>query len=149
MFEYCIAKKDHLYKILELYKQLHPEENPIDINKANIIWENIENNNIKYFIAIDKENIISTCYLAIIPNLTRNGRSIGFIENVITNDKYRKMGIGKKIIKMAVEYGKQNNCYTIILKSNVKRTEAHKFYEKCGFNGNSKKAFELKFEEYN
>jgi hypothetical protein len=28
--------------------------------------------------------------LAIIPNLTRDGKSNGFIENVITDEKYRK-----------------------------------------------------------
>ena len=106
----------------------------------------IEKNNIKYFIAIHNNKIISSCYLAIIPNLTRNGRSNGFIENVITNENYRKKGIGKRIIEMAIEYGKQNNCYKIILQSSFKRKENHIFYEKCGFDGNSKKAFEIRFE---
>jgi GNAT superfamily N-acetyltransferase len=132
--------------ILELYKQLLPEENPIDIILANNIWKEIENNNIKYFIALDENKIISSCYLAIIPNLTRNGRSNGFIENVVTHEKYRKKGIGRKLIEMAIEYGKQNNCYKIILQSNRKKEGSHIFYEKCGFNGNSKRAFEIRFK---
>ena len=66
--------------ILELYRQLAPEENPIDIATANNIWEEIEKNKIKYFIAIDGDRVVSSCYLAIIPNLTRNGRSNGFID---------------------------------------------------------------------
>ena len=49
MIEYSIAKKEHLPMILELYKQLIPEENPIDIIVANKIWEKIDNNGIKYF----------------------------------------------------------------------------------------------------
>jgi len=61
--------------ILELYKQLLPEEAPIDINMANKIWDKIEDNGIKYFIAIENGIIISSCYLAIIPNLTKNGMS--------------------------------------------------------------------------
>jgi GNAT superfamily N-acetyltransferase len=145
MIEYSIAKKEHLPMILELYKQLIPEESPIDIIVANKIWERIENNGIKYFIAIENNKIISSCYLAIIPNLTRNGKSNGFIENVITDEKYRKKGIGKKIIEMAIEYGKQNNCYKIILQSSYKRKENHIFYEKCGFDGDSKRAFEIRF----
>ena len=145
MVEYFIAKKEHLSGILELYKQLHPKEDIIDINKANKIWENINNNSIKYFIAIENKKIISTCYLAIIPNLTRNGQSIGFIENVITEEKYRKKGIGKKIINMTIKYGKQNNCYKIILQSSISRKENHIFYEKCGFDGDSKKTFEIRF----
>ena len=145
MVEYCTAQKEHLPKILELYKQLLPEEDSININEANKIWEKIEQNNIKYFIAIENNKVISSCYLAIIPNLTRNGRSNGFIENVITDEKYRKKGIGKRIIKMAIEYGKQNNCYKIILQSSFKRKENHIFYEKCGFDGDSKRAFEIRF----
>jgi GNAT superfamily N-acetyltransferase len=146
MIEYNIAKKEHLPMILELYKQLIPEEIPIDIDMANKIWEKIEDNGIKYFIAIENGIIISSCYLAIIPNLTRNGRSNGFIENVITDEKYRKKGIGKKVIDMAIEYGKQINCYKIILQSSYKRKENHIFYEKCGFDGNSKRAFEIRFK---
>jgi len=138
MIKYSIAEKENLIGIIELYKQLIPEEESININRANEIWEQVEKNNIKYFIAIDNCKIISSCYLAIIPNLTRNGRSNGFIENVITNENYRKKGIGKKLIEMAIEYGKQNNCYKIILQSSFKRKENHIFYEKCGFDGNSK-----------
>lgn len=145
MIEYSIARKEHLPLILELYKQLIPEEIPIDIKTANEIWEKIENSGIKYFIAIENGIIISSCYLAIMPNLTRNGKSISFIENVITDEKYRKKGIGKKVIEMAIEYGKQNNCYKIILQSSYKRKENHIFYEKCGFDGDSKRAFEKRF----
>jgi GNAT superfamily N-acetyltransferase len=145
MIKYSIARKEHLPKILELYKQLISEEIPIDINVANKIWEKIENSSIKYFIAVENGIIISSCYLAIIPNLTRNGKSNGFIENVITDEKYRKKGIGKKVIEMAIEYGKQNNCYKIILQSSYKRKENHIFYEKCGFDGDSKRAFEIRF----
>ena len=145
MIEYSIAKKEHLPMILELYKQLIPEESPIDIISANNIWEEIERNKIRYFVAMDGNRIVSSCYLAIIPNLTRNGKSNGFIENVITDEKYRKKGIGKKVIEMAIAYGKQNNCYKIILQSSYKRKESHAFYEKCGFDGNSKRAFEMRF----
>jgi hypothetical protein len=93
MIEYSIAKKEHLSMILELYKQLIPEENPINTNIANNIWEKIENNDVKYFVAIENNKIISSCYLAIIPNLTRNGKSNGFI------DKYIKMKNNRRNIK--------------------------------------------------
>jgi GNAT superfamily N-acetyltransferase len=147
MVKYCIAEKEHLPKILELYKQLLPEENPLNIDDANKIWEKIEKNGIKYFIAMDGEKIISSCYLAIIPNLTRGGKSNGFIENVITAEKYRRKGTGKNIVKKAIEYGKENNCYKIVLQSGIKRKGAHIFYEKCGFDGGAKKAFEIRFQK--
>ena len=144
MIEYGMARKEQLPGILALYKQLVPEEEPIEINKANEIWEKVEQQGTKYFIAADGDRIVASLYIAIIRNLTRGGNSIGFIENVITDTEYRRKGIGKKLIKMAIDYGKENNCYKIVLLSNVKRKEAHLFYEGCGFDGNSKRGFEIR-----
>lgn len=81
----------------------------------------------------------------IIPNLTRGGKSIGFIENVITDTEYRRKGIGKTVVKNAIEHAKAQNCYKIILQSGNKRTDAHKFYESIGFDGGTKRAFEIRF----
>jgi GNAT superfamily N-acetyltransferase len=145
MIKYTTAQKEHLPMILELYKQLNTDEEPIDINAANELWEKINQNNIKYFIAIENNKVISSCYLSIIPNLTRGGKSIGFLENVITDKNYRQKGIGKALINMAIKHGKENNCYKIILQSGFARKENHIFYEKCGFDGDSKRAFEIRF----
>jgi GNAT superfamily N-acetyltransferase len=81
-------------------------------------------------VAMDGERIISTCYIAIISNLSRNGRSIEFIENVITDENYRRKGIEKNIMKMSIKYAKENNCYKIILENKNKRKDDHKFNEK-------------------
>ena len=145
MIKYTIAKNEHLPMILELYKQLNAEEDPIDIHTANDLWDKINQSNIKYFIAIENNKVISSCYLSIIPNLTRGGKSIGFLENVITDKNYRQKGIGRALIRMAINHGKVNNCYKIILQSGSARKESHIFYEKCGFEGNSKRAFEIRF----
>jgi GNAT superfamily N-acetyltransferase len=145
VMEYCVGKREDLVNILELYKQLNPSNNDFSIENANKIWDKIENGNIKYFIAKDNGEIIASCYIIIVPNLTFNGKSIGYIENVITGEKYRRRGIGKKIMEMAINYAKEENCYKVVLQSGIKRTMAHKFYETIGFNGESKKAFELRF----
>ena len=144
MIEYGIARKEQLPGILALYKQLVPDDEPIDIDEANNIWEKSEGQGIKYFIAADGDRIVASLYIAVIPNLSRGGRSNGFIENIITDEEYRRRGIGKKLIKMAIEYGRENNCYKIVLLSSEKRKEAHLFYESCGFDGNSKRGFEIR-----
>ncbi|MDR1219246.1 MAG: GNAT family N-acetyltransferase, partial [Treponema sp.] len=117
----------------------------VNESAAKNIWNEIKKHNIKYYIAKDNGKIIGSCYICIIPNLTRGGKSIGFIENVITDKEYRRRGIGKRIIGNAVEYAKEQNCYKVILQSGNKRTEAHTFYESIGFDGESKKAFEIRF----
>ena len=145
MIEYGMARKDQLPGILALYKQLVPEDEPIDVGRANEIWEKSEQQGIKYFIAADGDRVVASLYMAVIQNLSRGGRSNGFIENIITDEEYRRRGIGKKLVKMAVEYGKENNCYKIVLLSSAKRKEAHLFYKDCGFDGDSKRGFEIRF----
>jgi GNAT superfamily N-acetyltransferase len=144
MIEYNELKENELSLLLDLYKQLNPNDDVINEFTAKNIWEQINTQNIKYFIAKDNGKIIASCYICIIPNLTRNGKSIGFIENVITDNDYRKKGIGKNIMENAIKYAKDQNCYKIILQSGNKRTDAHSFYESLGFNGESKKAFEIR-----
>ena len=144
MVEYGVLLDNELPSLLELYKKLNQDDNIINEITVKNLWENITNQNIKYFVAKENGNIIGSCYICIIPNLTRGGKSIGFIENVITDIKYRNKGIGKKIMANAINYGKEQNCYKIILQSGNKRADAHKFYESMGFDGESKKAFELR-----
>jgi len=146
--EYRTAKRTDLNEIMKLYKQLNPDDKEIEYKKALSIWDISESSNImKYFVALDSLTIVACCNIAIIPNLTRNGRPYAIIENVITDSSYRRKGIGKKIIENAIQYAKINNCYKICLMSNKKRKEAHIFYEDIGFNGNSKMAFEIRIEE--
>jgi GNAT superfamily N-acetyltransferase len=144
MIEYGVLLENELLSLLELYKQLNPEDNMINEFTAKNIWKNIETQNIKYFIAKGNGKIIASCYICIIPNLTRGGKSIGFIENVITDIEYRGKGIGKNIIKNAIRYAKEQNCYKILLQSGNRRTGAHGFYESMGFDGESKRAFEIR-----
>ena len=145
--EIGIATRDELFDLLELYKQLHPS---IDMfsdfpkTSANRIWNQIERDRVKYFIAKDEGKIIAACFIAIIPNLTYRGKSIGLIENVIVDEKYRRKGIGQRIMELALKHAKEKRCYKVILQSGMQRTDAHKFYEKLGFNDKITKGFEIR-----
>jgi ribosomal protein S18 acetylase RimI-like enzyme len=145
MIEYGILTENELLSLLELYEQLNPNDNIIDETTTKSVWEKIKTQNIKYFAAKENGKIIASCYVCIIPNLTRGGKSIGFIENIITDIEYRRKGIGKNVVKNAIEYAKEQNCYKVLLQSGNKRTNAHGFYESIGFDGKSKKAFEMRF----
>lgn len=144
--EFRELNKDDIPSLLELYVQLSNENDGFDIQKATKIWaEEIENNkNIHYFGAVENDKVLSTCYCVIIPNLTRGCRSICFIENVVTHKDFRKQGLARKVIEMAVETARKNNCFKVILQSGSGRKEAHKFYEDLGFAGDTKKAFDMR-----
>ena len=144
--EYRRLTEQDLPSLLELYKQLQPDDDS-SIEKSKLVWKKIENNpDIQYFGAIDNDKVVSTCYAVYIPNLTRNNRGICFVENVITDKDYRNRGLASKVIDMAISFAKEKNCYKVILQSGIAREEAHHFYESKGFNGDSKKAFDMRLE---
>ena len=134
-----------LESLLELYRQLDADDVAGPLEDSEKVWQEIESDpNIRYYGAVDDGKVVSTCYAVYIPNLTRGNRGICFIENVVTDQEYRKRGLASRVIDMAIAFAKERNCYKVILQSGISRTEAHRFYEKKGFNGSSKKAFDLR-----
>lgn len=136
-----------LRSLLELYKQLDADDHECSTEQYEKVWKEINANaDIQYFGAIDNGKILSTCYVVYIPNLTRGGRGICFIENVVTDKDYRRLGLASRVMDMAIEFAKDRHCYKVILQSGIARTEAHQLYENKGFNGESKKAFDLRLD---
>lgn len=137
-----------LPSLLELYRQLDADDAESTMEHSIEVWKEIERNpDIRYFGAVDGGRVVSSCYAVYIPNLTRGNRGICFIENVITDKEYRKQGLASRMIDMAVSFAKERHCYKVILQSGMSRTEAHRFYESKGFNGTSKKAFDMRLED--
>jgi GNAT superfamily N-acetyltransferase len=142
-------RKDELNKLLELYSFLNPDDIKAAGSDLEKTWSRIMENNDKfiYLVIEDNNKIISSCNISIIPKLTRGSRPFGIIENVITDPGYRRKGLGSKIIKEAIRIAKDANCGKVILLSNYMRAEAHKFYEKLGFDPNEKKGFVYTFKQ--
>ena len=142
--------ENDLESLIKLYEQLDGANGDFTAEDARKIWKaEIEGNRkIKYFGAVENGKVISTCYCLIIPNLTRLGSSIAFVENVVTDLEYRGQGLGRKVMEKAIDFARKNNCYKVILQSASFRKEAHQFYKNLGFDGESKKAFIMKLKDY-
>jgi len=139
------AVREDLPQIFALYQELQPDDPPTNEGMATAVWDKALDSGVTYFVAEIGGDVVATCYIAIIPNITRGCSPIGFIENIVTSASYRRIGIGKKLLKATVEYAKEQGCYKATLQSNSKRSEAHEFYKAVGFDGNSKRAFEIRF----
>lgn len=48
------------------------------------------------FVAEENGKIISSCVCVFIPNMTHNQQAYAFVENVITDEKFRKRGLAVK-----------------------------------------------------
>lgn len=56
-----------------------------------------------------------------------------YVSGIITNEDERGMGHGIRLMDHAVELVKAKGCKALVLDSGMPRTEAHRFYEKYGF----------------
>ena len=140
-----ISQKD-LDTLMDLYVQLSPINEGLPAQKRDEIWEQIQNDDkITYLGAYENDQLIATCFLTIIPNFSNQGRPIGFIENVVTDEKWRGKEVGSQLLKKAIELAKEQNCYKVFLESGITRTGAHDFYRSLGFDDTSKKAFIIRF----
>lgn len=50
------------------------------------------------------------------------------VNDLVTNNTFRSLGYGKKMLDWLKEECKKYNCSHLVLDSGVQRTEAHKFY---------------------
>ncbi len=80
----------------------------------------------------DKGDEIARAFLYILKN-DLHSKPFGFIEDIFVLEKYRKKGIGKKLVKEIIKTAKENNCYKIICTSRYSKDFIHKFYLDLGF----------------
>ncbi len=136
------AVKDDLNGLLTLYMQLHDNPFP-DINdRINSIWDSIISDPNHHIIVAEEDGmIVSSCVCVIIPNLTRGQRPYAFIENVITDEKWRQKGLATACLNYARDIAVNENCYKMMLLTGSKEQSTLDFYERAGYDPNDKKAF--------
>lgn len=140
---YRLIQSDELEILLQLYNHLHSnDDRPKDSNVFIKVWNEIVNDpKIFYFVADLKGQFICSCHLILVPNLTRGCSPYGIIENVVTHSDYRANGIGKGILRYALNVAWAFGCYKVMLMTGSKKEWVHKFYEDAGFEKNTKTAF--------
>jgi GNAT superfamily N-acetyltransferase len=121
--------------ILALYKQPDMDNGEVlPIEQAETIFKKMEAYpDYKIYIAISGGEVVGTFALAIMDNLAHMGTPSGLIEDVVVKTEWQGKGIGKQMMKYAMEYCKKYGCYKVVLSSNLKREKAHCFYESLGF----------------
>jgi GNAT superfamily N-acetyltransferase len=77
--------------------------------------------------------VIATMQLTIIPGIGRKGARRALIEAVRVRSDRRGGGLGKQLIRWAIEVAQAEGCAMVQLTSDKSRTEAHRFYEQLGF----------------
>jgi GNAT superfamily N-acetyltransferase len=129
--------------LLRLYGHLHASDlPPPDGSSVERAWSEIEANpRLRCFGCFVGEALVSSCTIAVIPNLTRGCRPYGIIENVVTDTAHRRRGYGTAILHAALSYAWSERCYKVMLLTGRKDEAASRFYQSAGFDPNGKQAF--------
>lgn len=79
--------------------------------------------------------VIATMQLTIIPGLSRRGAQRALIEAVRVRRDRRSGGLGATLIRWAIDKARSEGCVMIQLTTDRSRVDAHRFYERLGFEG--------------
>ncbi|MDN3023737.1 GNAT family N-acetyltransferase [Streptomyces sp. S.PB5] len=84
-------------------------------------------------VAVREGRVVGTLQLTIIPGLSRRGSTRSIIEAVRIHADERGSGLGTQLIEWAVDESRRQDCQLVQLTSDATRTDAHRFYERLGF----------------
>lgn len=128
------ATEADLPALLALYAELNPTDEPLSPDVAREIWQRIASQSGRTILVAEHEGVISgTVDCTVTANLTRGGRSIMFIENVVVATAVWRKGVGSALMAAAVDLARTSGCYKVQLLTNIRRTDSHAFYEATGF----------------
>ena len=118
--------------IFPLFRQLWPNK---QLNKEElqaVFLRGVASETDELFCAELNGSVIGFCAYAIVNNLWQEGR-ISYVYAMVVDESCRGRGFGTRLIRAAIERSGQQGLKRMELDSAFHREQAHKFYEKLGF----------------
>jgi GNAT superfamily N-acetyltransferase len=84
-------------------------------------------------VAVVDGEIVGTYVLQIMEKLGKRGTPAGVVEDVAVLPSWQGQSIGRAMMEHARETCRQAGCYKLALSSNLRREDAHRFYDSLGF----------------
>jgi GNAT superfamily N-acetyltransferase len=127
--------------LVDLYQHLNAGDAPPTPEAVRAVFAHP---GLRHFGLVRGGELIASCNLAVIPNLTRGGRAYGVIENVVTHAAHRGQGHGQAVVRHAIAQAWAAGCYKVVLTTSRKDPAVWAFYERCGFASGDKRAFVIR-----
>ena len=136
-----LAKRNDLPSIVRLLaddglgSQRERDEDPLP-ESYYMAFEKINSDpNHELIVAEMNGEVIGTLHLMFLPSISFQGGLRAQVESVRVGTEYRSQGIGREMIKWAIERARQRGAHILQLTTHMSRKDAHRFYERLGFNG--------------
>lgn len=84
---------------------------------------------------------VSTCTVAVIPNLTHGGKPYALVENVVTGAAHRGRGLASACLGEAEALARAAGFCKIMLMTGSREEKTLRFYERAGYNRADKTGF--------
>lgn len=109
-------------------------ETPDDLAPYRAAFAHITTDSHQHLMVAERDgNTLGTLHLTVIPGLSRRGSSRSQIEAVRVHTDARGTGLGTELIEWAIQESRRLGCALVQLTSDATRVDAHRFYERIGF----------------
>jgi GNAT superfamily N-acetyltransferase len=130
------AEKGDLAAILDVYAQddLSTSPKPTELAPIAEAFDAITSDPKAFlYVATLESGVVGTFQMNLLRHLTRGGVYVAQIEAVFVSSASRGKGIGTEMMRVALAEARRLGCIRVQLTSQKRRTRAHAFYERLGF----------------
>ena len=89
----------------------------------------------KLIVAEISREVIGTLHLMFLPSVSFQGGLRAQVEFVRVDKRFQSQGIGSQMMRWAMERARQRGAHVVQLTTHKSRLDAHRFYERLGFQG--------------
>ena len=129
------AEAADLPLVLPLFGQLGMDDGRVlDAAEARTLFEKMRRYpDYRLYVADLDGQVLGAFVLLIMDNFAHLGAPSGIVEDVVVREGWRGKGIGAAMMRFAMALCREKNCYKMVLSSNRRRDDAHRFYRSLGF----------------
>ena len=108
-------------------------EDPTEADRYRVALDEIQGAGGEVLVAERSGEVIGFCQLVFFRHLQAKGGLCAELESVHVHAEDRGTGVGRALVRAAVDRARAVGCYRVQLTSNRRREDAHRFYESLGF----------------
>ncbi|GAA0469543.1 GNAT family N-acetyltransferase [Streptomyces olivaceiscleroticus] len=109
-------------------------ESPDDLTPYRTAYKRLADDPNQHLVVAEHDGrVVGTLQLTLIPGLSRRGATRSIVEGVRIHSEERGSGLGTRLMDWAVEESRALGVQLVQLTSDATRVDAHRFYERIGF----------------